>query len=120
MNFLEFCRKTATDIDVKISYDRNVPEQYDNPMRVIVNNIKCRLDKLDSYEFPYIESVFDDKFEAILDKNGEEDVPDSVINTLSVALFDKLFNDLEDADSKSIIKVLSVYLLISIIRRKTL
>ena len=119
MKLLTFCKKTALTLDMKISDDRNVPEQYDEPMRVLVNTMKCRINNLDSFEFPYIESVFNDEVETLLDNNTEDgEIPDGVINTLSVALYEKPYNELTDKDEKSIIKVLSVYLIISNIRRK--
>ena len=114
MNFLEFCRKTATDIDVKISYDRNVPEQYEEVVNTVISTLKNKTRRFDSVELGYIERAFEKNYVEILKRIDNEGFnPDCIMNVISDGLYKVGFNELNDRDKESIIKTLTIYILIS-------
>lgn len=116
MDFLTYCKKVATNDHVVITDDRNVPEQYEQVTNVTITILKPKMSRLDRIEIPFINAKLN-SYETISDvieeKLNGDDVPDGILNTLSDGLYGKSFNDLT-IDEQSIIKVVGIYLIISI------
>lgn len=113
-NFDTFCAQLATEHHIDITDSVDVPEQYIEPVNVLVNIMKPKMNRLKKISIPFIESQFDDIDNAckVLDnKTNNMDVPDGIINALSNALYCVKFNDLKN-EEQAIIKVLSCYLLL--------
>lgn len=116
MDFLTYCKKVATNDHVVITEDRNVPEQYEQVTKVTINILKPKMSRIDRIEIPFIMAKLN-SYETITDVLDEKldggDVPDGILNTLSEGLYSKSFNDLS-IDEQSIIKVVGIYLIVSI------
>lgn len=113
-NFDTFCEHLATERHVDITDSVDVPDQYIEPVNVLVNIMKPKMNRLKKISIPFIESQFDD-IDTVCDvldtKTNNKDIPDGIINALSNALYCVKFNDLNNKD-QAIIKVLSCYLLL--------
>lgn len=116
MDFLTYCKKIATNDHVVITDDRNVPEQYEQVTNVTISILKPKMSRLDRIEIPFITAKLNSCktiTDIIEEKLNGDDVPDGILNTLSDGLYGKSFNDLT-IDEQSIIKVVGIYLIISI------
>ena len=93
----------------------NVPDEYIE--KVIGTNrlLKSSARRLGNLEFPSIESKLNsvDVDTTVKEKLGCDDLPNEVIQALSMGIYEKLYSELTE-DECSIIKLLSVYIIISI------
>lgn len=115
MIFEQFCKYHATNeqissIDVK-DVDRNIQER----AHALCQIMKPKMTILDRIEIPFIEEAFKDmaKVERLLSTYNEGDVPDYLLRTFSENLYGSEFTSLNE-DQQAIIKILSVYICISI------
>lgn len=113
-NFQQFCINVTNpdlpDISTDESYCDDKLVEFVN---IVTNEIKNKLGFIDRVSIPNIEGKFDklDNVGKILEITGHEDIPDEFINYISEKVFDEKFNMLSN-DKRSIIAVLSVYILI--------
>lgn len=79
-------------------------------------DIRRKLPILDRVSIPYIQNIMTDSYDAVdklVDKTGSEEIPGGVLEGFSNKVYGKPFNQL-DQNERSIIAVLSVYILISL------
>lgn len=115
MTFLGFCKKMGNPNSISVSPDdRNVPEQYEEVLDATIKIMKPKMNIVDRISVPFIEKTFEKKpYIEICDELPNKEIPEGIINRLSIGLYDKVFNDLTDPDQQIIIKVLSVYIILS-------
>jgi hypothetical protein len=113
-NFKQFCinitNPNLPDVDTdSMDYEMEDTRIIDN----ITTDIKNKLGFIDRISVPYIEGRFDnlDNVGKILEVTGNEDIPDELLNLIANKVYEKPFNSLSN-DERSIIAVLSVYILI--------
>lgn len=115
MNFKRLCELIATNAHIDTDEtDLDIDPSVKSRMDVLISNVKPKLHVLDKTEFKYIENVFtmpDDVLHKALRDSCNFDIPDGIINHLSMSLYDKTMNALTVSE-QSIIKVLAVYLMI--------
>jgi hypothetical protein len=116
--FMEFCKKLATNnvLSITTPDDPNVveiPFNLENDITTLVNALKPKMNRLDKIHITYIEACFNDmnRINEILESQYGYDIDDGIPYALSRYLYDIPFNDL-DVDRQSIIKVLTVYILV--------
>lgn len=91
-----------------------IPEKYKTPVSSLITIMRNKMSILDKITIKFIEEAFDDmdKVQKALDENTENgEIPDGIINHLSIELYHKSFNGLTE-EEQAIIKVLSCYLCI--------
>lgn len=113
-NFKQFCinitnpmlENLSTDECDACGYDKNV---IDN----ITRDIRNKLDFIDRISIPYIEGKFEklDNVGKLLEYMKLEDVPDLLINYIARKVYGEPYNKLSN-DRRSIIAILSIYILI--------
>ena len=113
-NFKQFCINITNPNLPDVMTDESDYEMEDS--RIIDNitaDIRNKLGFIDRISVPYIEGRFDelDNVGKILELTDNEDIPDELMNLISDKVYDKPFNSLSN-DERSIIAVLSVYILI--------
>lgn len=114
MHFLQFCHKVCNPVTHTISSDRNVPEQYEEVVNTVISTLKNKTRRFDSVELGYIERAFEKNYVEILKRIDNEGFnPDCIMNVISDGLYKVGFNELNDRDKESIIKTLTIYILIS-------
>lgn len=113
MAFREFCERLATEIPITITETEALTGKYLEPANVTINLLKNKVDRFDSVKVPYVEAVFDDKeWETKLnEKCPDGEIPDELINHLSIGIFKESPSSLE-VWQQAIIKVLSTYICI--------
>lgn len=118
MNFQEFCLSKAdgsllSDPFFTEDHDRvSVPEKYSGPVKVLIKNMRNKVEIFDKVTIPYIENAFTNDYPNILEeKLDDQEIPNALIEELAYGIFDKKINDLTE-NQRSIIKVLSVYICI--------
>ena len=96
----------STDECDACGYDKNV---IDN----ITRDIRNKLDFIDRISIPYIEGKFEklDNVGKLLEYMKLEDVPDLLINYIARKVYGESYNKLSN-DRRSIIAILSIYILI--------
>jgi hypothetical protein len=113
-NFKQFCINATNPVipDIDPDAEKEYPE-YDTIIEHVSDDIKNKMEFLDRVSIPCIEGKFDklDDIGKILEFMHQEDIPDGLLNTFSYKVFDCHFNTLSN-DKRSIIAVLSVYILI--------
>lgn len=113
-NFKQFCINIANpnlpDIDTEESF---CDDKYKQFVDVVSREIRNKLEFIDRVSIPNIEGKFDklDDIGFILETSNHQDIPDEFINYIAEKVFGKKFNQLSN-DERSIIAVLSVYILI--------
>lgn len=111
MPFLDFCRKVASDEPLIVQdapYDELLLPQ---SLKVLVDIMKPKMDRLDRLSLGFIECYFDDMDEVVntLEQKCCGEIPDKFI----VALADKLYGYRPlDNDEQAIIKVLATYFML--------
>lgn len=112
MKFKEFCMKRAISGNLSAVQPDEIPEKYVKPTKALIDIMKYKMAVLDKINVAFIETLFDDDYEGILEtKLTDGEVPNGIIHTLSEGLYGKIPSELNDEES-SIIKVLSVYICI--------
>lgn len=118
MSFQKFCLSKADgslldDPFFTEDHDRvSIPDKYSTPVKVLIKNMRNKVEIFDRVDIPYIENAFSDDYPQILDEKLEDqEIPNALIEELAYGIFDKKINDLTE-NQRSIIKVLSVYICI--------
>lgn len=118
MAFLDFCKRYATNhkIEISVPDDPNVieiPYNLESDIENLVKDLKPKANRFDKLHVTYVEQSFSnfDNVIGILKDVYNEDIDDGIAYALSRYLYDTQFNDL-DVDRQSIIKVLTIYILI--------
>lgn len=111
------CVRLATEHIAQINTDEdcNVPEQYNEKIKNVVTYVRPRVGRLDRIEVPFIRTAFEDmtKVKKTLEEKTENgEVPDGILQKLSLDIYEKEFNDLT-TEEQAIIKVLACYIIIS-------
>lgn len=115
MVFETFCRRTAT-IDPLITNkdedDFDIPRKYVKPVNSLITIMRPKMRMLDRVSVTFIENAFEENVVERLDEHTEDgDIPDSIINTLSMELYNVMPSELSETQS-AIIKVLACYICI--------
>ena len=119
--FYDFVRRIAVVNDSTTNPDdTDIPEKYEPIVDGVINTMKNRINNAKTSNVAFIEKCFDDNDVAdimrqkmINNELPDGEVPDGIINKLSMSLYEKPFNDLSN-DEQSIIKVLTVYIIVQI------
>ena len=118
MAFLDFCRRYATNRKLEIGEPADpdvieIPFNLESDIENLVKDLKPKASRFDKIHVTYIETAFNDfdKVVNILKDVYNEDIDDGIAYALSRYLYNTQFNDL-DVDRQSIIKVLTIYILI--------
>ena len=119
--FYDFVRRIAVVNDSTTNPDdTDIPEKYEPIVDGVINTMKNRINNAKTSNVAFIEKCFDDNNVAdimrqkmINNELPDGEVPDGIINKLSMSLYEKPFNDLSN-DEQSIIKVLTVYIIVQI------
>lgn len=117
VRFQEFCKRiTAGSKDLSgVSTEcAEMPEQYKEPVEVLVSMMKTKKKIFDKINVPFIESVFEDEEEnkkILSEKIGDNDIPDAIFIRLSNGIFGENPSAL-NVDQQAIIKVLTIYICI--------
>ena len=93
----------------------NVPDKYIEKVVGLGRLFKPCSTRLGNLEFPFVESAINsvDVEATAKSKLGCSSIPDEVIQALSMGIYEKLYSELSEVEC-SIIKLLSVYIIISI------
>lgn len=113
-NFRQFCINiTNPEIPDTFTTECECDASMVSSIDTITTDIKRKINFLDNVSIPYIESRFEklDKLEKIFDYMEIDDIPDTLMNYVSDKVYGVIFNQLSN-DKRSIIAVLSVYILI--------
>ena len=113
-NFKQFCINITNPVIPDVDTDAmDCFVELDNVVNHVTSDIKNKLDIIDKIAIPYIEGKFDklDNVGRILEFLHRENIPDPMLNLIAFKVYDKSFNQLSN-DERSIIAVLSVYILI--------
>lgn len=110
-SFQRFCMNKATDLPITFDPDNVIiEEKYANILDVTIKDLKGRRDVFDNVNVVYIENKINSvDFEAIADM----DIPDGIFVRLAEGIFNKTISEL-NVEQQSIIKVVAVYICISI------
>lgn len=113
-NFKQFCVNITNNDIPDISDEMDILIERKSAIDHIGGDIKHRVDILDKISIPYVEKKFEDlnSVTESLERSGNTDIPDGIMNNFSKKIFDTKFNNLESGWKRSIIAVLSVYILI--------
>ena len=121
MTFLEFCRKTASDVDIRtlVEDQDNLPKNEGiNPIvtesaNMVILELQYKITRVNSLALNYIQDAFADldAVEETLTEVWNSHVPIGLACYIAEALYKKKLKDLTD-DEASIIKVLTVYSMI--------
>lgn len=116
MTLAELAKKVSSTYDYVVADDTpcDVPDEYKGMMTGIINLFQSQAFRLGTLSFPFIETAFEgiEPDEVMEKKLGSDDIPDSLIQGVSMGIYDKLWTELDD-DQRSIIKLLVAYIIIS-------
>ena len=108
-------RPDIPDISDDIPFVTCITERQQCAIENVGEDIKKKLPILDKVPIPYVQSVIPDSYDAVekfLKSTGSEEVPECILEGFAHKIYDKPFNQLGQ-NERSIIAVLSVYILIS-------
>ena len=113
MNFLEFCMAYANPEPIVIEDTKELPVEYQEPLRVLVNLIRLKLPRANAIKISFVQNQFEDMYKVchimLGAYNGEVD--ESISQALSNALYHQDYNMLQFEETM-IIKILTIYLMI--------
>ena len=116
MVFSQFCKRLATnEVITETMNVTDVNDDVKGRAHALCQIMKPKMDILDKIEIGFIEEAFRDmdKVERLLAEYNDGEVPDYLLKTLSATLYGPEFTSL-NPDQQSIIKILGVYICISI------
>lgn len=116
MVFSQFCKRLATnEVIAETMNVTDVNDDVKGRAHALCQIMKPKMDILDKIEIGFIEEAFRDmdKVERLLAEYNDGEVPDYLLKTLSKTLYGPEFTSL-NPDQQSIIKILGVYICISI------
>lgn len=110
--YAEFCQDIS--VPVTITDVMEYPDKYSKSVELFLSQIKPKWKRIDSLSLDYIQREFNNmgivknKLEILLD---DDDIPDGLLNTLSMELFGDKYNNLVN-NNKTIINVTAVYIIL--------
>ena len=116
MVFSQFCKRLATnEVITETMNVTDINDDVKGRAHALCQIMKPKMDILDKIEIGFIEEAFRDmdKVERLLAEYNDGEVPDYLLKTLSATLYGPEFTSL-NPDQQSIIKILAVYICISI------
>jgi hypothetical protein len=116
LNFAKFVAHVARLDIPDISDITDVTERQQCAINNVGRDIREKLPILDKVSIPYIQNTISDAYDAaekLAKKTGSDEVPEGILEGFSRKVFGKPFNNLDQC-CRSIIAVLSVYILISL------
>lgn len=116
MVFSQFCKRLATnEVIAETMNVTDVNDDVKGRAHALCQIMKPKMGILDKIEVGFIEEAFRDmdKVERLLAEYNDGEVPDYLLKTLSETLYGPEFTSL-NPDQQSIIKILAVYICISI------
>ena len=116
MVFSQFCKRLATnEVIAETMNVTDVNDDVKGRAHALCQIMKPKMGILDKIEVGFIEEAFRDmdKVERLLTEYNDGEVPDYLLKTLSATLYGPEFTSL-NPDQQSIIKILAVYICISI------
>lgn len=116
MTFTKFVGLVSRPEIPDISEVTTVTESQQCAIENVGEDIRKKLSILDRVSVPYIQNTINDSYEAVeklINKTGSEEVPNGILEGFSKKIYEKSFNQL-DQNERSIIALLSVYILISL------
>lgn len=113
MSFLSFCQEIATPTNISITSNEQVPDEFREPFDALVSQMKNKMNRLDRIEVVFVQNKFNNmnKVDDIMQNEYSGEVDDNLAAALSRALYNADFNNLV-SEEQSIIKILTVYLMI--------
>ena len=113
MSFFSFCQDIATPTKISVTSNEQVPEEFRGSFNVLVSQMKNKMNRLDRIEVVFVQNKFENmyKVDMIMQTKYGGEVCDDLAAALSRALYNADFNNLV-SEEQSIIKVLTVYLMI--------
>ena len=110
-SFQKFCNSKATDLPITFDPDNViVEEKYLDILDVTIKDLRGRREVFDEINVVYVENAINN---VNLEEIADMDIPDGIFVRLAEGIFKKKVSEL-NADQQSIIKVLAVYICISI------
>lgn len=110
-SFMKFCKDRVTDTPLTVTA-AEIPDKYKKIVNSTIQIMKNKKDIFDSINIPFVEGVFVDGFEKILeDKLDDGEIPDGIVHNLSTGIFGEYPVNLTK-EQTAIIKILSVYICI--------
>lgn len=114
MSFLSFCQEIATPTNISITTsNEQIPDTFRESFDALVSQMKNKMNRLDRIEVVFVQNKFNNmsKVDDIMQNEYSGEVDDNLAAALSRALYNADFNNLV-SEEQSIIKVLTVYLMI--------
>lgn len=115
--FVEFARSVyADDAVVDITEDTSVPDKYKDAVEKLAAKFRDNGDIFLTAPYHHIQEALtqiDDIESLLVNACDNGDLPDGILNTLSMNIYGGLYNNLVDTDAKAVINALSVYIIIS-------
>ena len=114
MSFLSFCQEIATPTNISITTsNEQIPDTFRESFDALVSQMKNKMNRLDRIEVVFVQNKFSNmsKVDDIMQNEYSGEVDDNLAAALSRALYNADFNNLV-SEEQSIIKVLTVYLMI--------
>lgn len=114
-NFKQYCMSiTYPNIPDIESTSSELNIQLQEKIRNIGQYVREKINFIDRVSVPFVEKKFEDVDKVVdeLINTEQEDIPDNILNAFSQNIFGCIFNELESGWKRSIIAVLSVYILI--------
>lgn len=109
-------RPDIPDISDEDSVVTCITERQQCAIENVGEDIKKKLPILSKVSIPYVQSVIPDSYDAVeklVKSTGSDEVPEGILEGFARKIYDKSFNELGQ-NERSIIAVLSVYILISL------
>ena len=114
-NFKQYCMNiTYPNIPDIESTSTELNIQLQEKIKNVGQYVREKLAFIDRVSIPFVEKKFEDVDVVVseLIESRQEDIPDNVLNAFAKNIFGCIFNELESGWKRSIIAVLSVYILI--------
>lgn len=118
MYFQEFCERLANNGTV-IPYVTPLPDEFREPLDVLVSIIKPKLSRLETMKITFIQNKFTDMDEVFdtLESIDDGDINDAIATELCERLYDETYDKLTTKE-QAIIKVAAVYLMLQSANKK--
>lgn len=115
VSFQKFCLDKTTRIPFDDQEDRILEDKYVDILDITIRNLRNKRDIFDRVNVAYVENAItsDDFLTKLNEKLPDGEVPYMVIKRLSEGIFKKKPHEL-NVEQQSIIKILSIYICISI------
>jgi hypothetical protein len=114
MDFLEFCVRYANPEPITIEDPtQEVPMNFREPLRVLVNLVRLKLPRADSIKISFVQNKFENMNEVkeIMENEYHGEVMESISQALAQELYHQDYNALQYEETL-IIKILTIYLML--------